>query len=297
MKPLTFALIGHPVAHSLSPTMHGAAYAALGLPHRYILLDCPTEQDVRAVVERLRSGELAGANVTLPWKRLALELADERAPAAAEVGAANVLSYRDGRIVANNTDVLALVAEWGPLLAGVAKPTVLVLGSGGAALAAAAAARRLGAELLVTARSFEAQSDAEAAQPSSKTAPFERFGAHCLPWTQSDSAAGALARRWGALSLIVQSTSAGMHGADAGDSVRDVVAWGALSDAAVAYEIVYNPAVTPFLQAATRRGLRCRGGLGMLAGQAVAAISEWLGTAPPLEVLERAAAARLSGAE
>ena len=79
-RPLTFVLLGHPVAHSVSPAIHGAAYRALGAPHRYEVRDCPTPEHVRAQVEAIRSGALAGANVTVPWKRLALELADRARP-------------------------------------------------------------------------------------------------------------------------------------------------------------------------------------------------------------------------
>jgi len=108
-----FVLIGHPVAHSLSPVIHRAAYQELELSHRYELVDCPDEAAVVKVVDALRSGEIAGANVTIPWKRLALKLADMVAPSVQRVGVANVLARgADGAIVAHNTDVPALVEEF-----------------------------------------------------------------------------------------------------------------------------------------------------------------------------------------
>src|SRR5690606_35758098 len=107
-----FLLVGHPVGHSVSPSIHAAAYKMLGHPDaRYSVLDCPTEADVRRVFERLRSGELAGANVTVPHKTLALSLADRVDDSARDVGAANVLACVQGEIVAYNTDAPALAEE------------------------------------------------------------------------------------------------------------------------------------------------------------------------------------------
>ncbi len=88
-----FVLVGHPVAHSLSPVIHRAAYSALGASHDYAVCDCATDEDVRAQLARLRRGEIAGANITLPHKRLALTLADHADELAAATGAANV--WRD----------------------------------------------------------------------------------------------------------------------------------------------------------------------------------------------------------
>ncbi|HEX7671554.1 MAG TPA: shikimate dehydrogenase, partial [Polyangiaceae bacterium] len=157
----TFILIGHPVGHSLSPAIHHAAYAELGLSnHRYVAVDCPDEPAVRTQFDALRSGSVAGANVTVPWKRLALSLADDVDSSARETGAANVLRpsvetpKASARIVAYNTDVPALAAE---LRRG--RPdarSALILGNGGAALAAVSACRALGiAQPVVTARKWQ----------------------------------------------------------------------------------------------------------------------------------------------
>src|SRR4051812_17819567 len=104
-ESLTFVLLGHPVGHSVSPAIHSAAYRALGVAHRYEVRDCPTPEHVRAQVELLRAGKLAGANVTVPWKRVAFELADRADPSARATGVANVLSRdANGLITASNTD-------------------------------------------------------------------------------------------------------------------------------------------------------------------------------------------------
>jgi shikimate dehydrogenase len=97
-----------------------------------------------------------------------------------------------------------------------------------------------------------------------------------------------------AADVIVQATSAGMHGADSGRAVADVIPWAKLPAGALAYDLVYNPPDTEFVRAARAHGLVASHGLGMLIGQAALAIEIWLGTAPPLEPLREAAEAALA---
>lgn len=284
-----FVLLGHPVGHSLSPVIHGAAYRELGLPHRYELYDVPDEASLAVAVDEVRSGAIRGANVTIPWKRQALALADHAEPSAADVGAANVLA-RDaaGRVVAHNTDVGALVAEIGALVD--APKTALVLGSGGATLAAVAALRRLGVrDLGVSARRFELGTP-EASWPLS--AELGRLGARLVPWPQPGS--NAFRDFASRSAVIVQATSAGMYGAAAGSEIADVVPWDELARGTVLYDLVYNPRETELVRRARSRGFHASDGLGMLIGQAALAFELWLGAAPPREPMWRAAEAELS---
>src|SRR5262245_683652 len=112
-----FAVVGDPIAHSKSPRMHAAAYRALGMAHTYEAIRASAD-GLPGVVARLRAGELAGRNGPVPHKVAVLALADEVAPSARAVGAANTL-VRDaaGRITAHNTDVPALADELRALLA------------------------------------------------------------------------------------------------------------------------------------------------------------------------------------
>ncbi len=280
---LRFALFGHPVAHSISPAIHLSAYRALGLTHRYELMDVEDESALARAVAAVRAGELAGANVTVPWKRSALALADRGDATAADVGAANTLVRADGvGVVAHNTDVMALVEELGRLVH--SPERVLVLGAGGAALAAVAAARALGATTIaVTARKWTPGLDA-ASQP--RAAEFVRLGAEPLPWSADEGPLAAFATR---SDVIVQATSAGMHGAGPGDDVARVIPWDRLAKTSVAYDLVYNPADTEFQRRARTAGLAAEGGLGMLVAQAARAFELWLGVAPPREPMALAA--------
>jgi shikimate dehydrogenase len=99
VKRLLFGIIGDPVAHSRSPAMHGAAYAALGLPHVYEPLQVRPE-DLPGAVQLVREGHFEGVNVTLPYKRRVLECVDVLDPTAETVGAANTLMRRSTSSVA-----------------------------------------------------------------------------------------------------------------------------------------------------------------------------------------------------
>lgn len=288
-----FALLGHPVAHSVSPAIHQAAYAALGASHRYELVDCPDADAVRRQVQRLARGELAGLNVTVPHKRLALELADRADESARQTGVANVLSRDEGgALVASNTDAAALADELSELSA--SREVACVIGAGGAAQAAVVACKAIGiGHILVSSRGFSASSPESSWEHA---ALFRGLGALPLAWPPScaSPAQSELLGELGRADVIVQATSAGMAGAGPGRAVSEWIPWAELPRRAVAYDVVYNPARTPFLEAAEASGLICRGGLGMLVRQAARAIEIWLGVLPPIAPLLAAAEAALA---
>ena len=289
---MKFALLGHPVAHSLSPVIHRAAYRDLDLPHEYDVVDCPDEAAVVKVVEALRSGEIAGANVTIPWKRLALKLADMVSPSVQRVGVANVLARgADGAIVAHNTDVPALAEEFQRLSGAVRR--VLVIGNGGSAPAVVAAAQDAGADrVALTARKF-VTTVPEAEWPHA--ADFVARGVSLLAWPESDARGKSRLREVIArIDLIVNCTSAGMTGLDDGQKLAEIVPWEHIPQSALAYDLIYNPALTPFLERAKSCGLGAENGLGMLVAQAALAIELWLSMSPSRSLLKAAAVAELA---
>jgi shikimate dehydrogenase len=264
VKPLRFAVLGDPIAHSKSPIMHAAAFRALGLPHTYEAIQVKAE-DMPRIVQGLREGAFDGLNVTVPHKALALALADDVSEDARSIGVANTLARVGGRIVAYNTDAPALALEV-TALTGPRRwesSRGLVLGSGGAARAAIAALRaHLGvAEVVVRARSPR-DLGAQPLEPS--------------PESEARTA------------VVIQATSAGMRGADAGEPIAAAVAWDALPDDAVALDVVYAPPETPFLAAAKKRNLRRDNGLGMLARQGALAFEIWTGLPAPLDAMRGA---------
>ena len=129
-------LIGYPLGHSLSPVLHQTALAEAGLSGKYELYPVPPlpegQQDLEAMLDRLRSGELHGLNVTIPHKQSVLPLVDDLSPSAAAMGAVNTLYMRSGQLIGDNTDAPGFWADLSHLPIQKAE-TALVLGAGGAA--------------------------------------------------------------------------------------------------------------------------------------------------------------------
>ncbi|MFO0669168.1 MAG: shikimate dehydrogenase [Polyangiaceae bacterium] len=269
-----FVLAGSPVAHSRSPAMHAAAFAALGLPHTYEARDVDAA-GLEGLVVALRERTIDGLNVTLPHKLRALSLADATEEVARAAGAANTL-YRDegGRVVATNTDVPALAAELADLGARVRGARALVIGGGGGARAAVLALGSLGARAVVV----------RARAPERAASLVSLLGAGVV------SVEALRAAPDDDFAVIVQATSAGMHGPNeaAGPDVAAAVDWSSVPDSTVAYDLVYAPVVTPFGARAEARGLTAASGLGMLARQGALAFERWLGVAAPLAAMRAA---------
>ncbi len=301
-RRLRFSLLGHPVRHSVSPAMCTAAFAALGLPHVYTAVDVPGAAGLARMVDDLRSGALGGCNVTVPYKRAVLDCADVRADSVEEAGAANVLTLTGGRVVAHNTDAEALARDSAAVLGDRPRGRAAIVGGGGAGLAALVACRRLGFQLVsMTSRSW---TNTETMFEASGAERARALGALTAPWPSPDAAAPtgklsqALRLQWSELvahaDCVIQATSAGMLGAAPGGDVVGTVPWDNLPDHALAYDVVYNPRVTPFLAAAAARGLTAVSGLGMLVHQAALSIALWTGQTPPLDLMRAAAEAALA---
>jgi len=281
---MKFGLLGDPVAHSKSPLMHASAYRALGMKHEYHAHQVKTA-DLGAWVDRVRTGEIAGLNVTVPHKEAVLELADSVDESARAVRAANTLANQNGQVIAFNTDVPALAAEVMALApeltrAEWAKSTGIVLGSGGTARSAVAALTmhlRV-RKLIVRARAFE--KDASCTQ-------FRNDVQDVLGETElvlAPLSERAEPEEPGVMA-IVQATSAGMVGKPGGEDVARAVSFASLSARAAALDVIYAPPKTPFMEAAQRAGIRTCNGLGMLARQGALAFEIWLGVPAPYNAM------------
>jgi shikimate dehydrogenase len=264
--------------------MHAAAFRALGLPHTYEAVRA-TAGELPAVVAALRDGRFDGLNVTVPHKRAVMALVDELDPGAA-FAVNTLVRTPEGRVVGHNTDAPALAAELRSIEPGLAElsermgdPCAIVLGSGGGACAAVAAlAHHIGITPIVVRAREAARRDALLAQmrPALKQDARSLRGEALAPGGERN------------VEVVVQATSAGMEGAEAGDAVAAAIDWAALPDEAVAYDLVYAPPETPFLRAARARGLRRANGLGMLARQGALALELWLGVEAPLKAMRAA---------
>jgi shikimate dehydrogenase len=139
-------LLGWPTSHSLSPPMHNAGFAALGLDWAYVPLPTPPEA-LREAVRGLVATGFAGANVTIPHKQAVLEHCDEVDPIAERAGSVNTLAFEDGRVLGSSTDGAAVTSQ---IDAG--RRRALVLGTGGAARAVIEALQTAGSEVAVASR-------------------------------------------------------------------------------------------------------------------------------------------------
>lgn len=282
--------------------MCAAAFEALGVPYYYTAIDLPSERDLLRALGDLRSGLISGANVTVPYKKLAFEHADKKDESAAEVGVANVLvTDNKRRLIAYNTDAEALTQELEVLLGERSRQRAVIVGGGGAGLAALSACKQLGFKVIcMTSRSWTTTE--KMYESPGATAARDR-GALTVLWPDQDTAptsksSQVLRLQWSELSsqadCIIQATSAGMAGASPGEDVSRVVPWDQVPRHAVAYDVVYNPIETVFLRDARARGLRAEGGLGMLVRQAWLSIRLWTGAEAPLRVMRAAAEQALS---
>jgi 3-dehydroquinate dehydratase/shikimate dehydrogenase len=269
-------LIGSPVAHSLSPHIHNAAFAARSLDAVFIPFET---RDARAFVRRMahpRTRELAwnlrGLSVTAPHKSVVIDELDFVEPSAREIGAVNTVLVADGELHGYNTDAAAALAPLDGLI-DLKGARVALVGAGGAARAALWSLREAGASTTVFAR------NAEGARVVA-----EKFSA------SSQSLEGA---RFRDFDLVINATPLGTRGAREHETVATVEQ---LRGARVAYDLVYNPAETLFLREARAAGCESVfGGLAMLVAQAVAQFELWTGVRAPVEVMRAAAELKLFG--
>ena len=256
------AVLGSPVAHSLSPVLHNAAYAALGLTDwSYGLHEC-REPELAVFVDGL-GPEWAGLSCTMPLKRVTLEVADEVDALAAAVGAANTLVLT-GRRTAYNTDVVGIGATLGDI-----SGRAVVLGAGGTSQAALAALREAGIED-VTVLVRDLGRTEELRDTAERLAVVPRIVA-----ALADPAA-ASAELEGA-DVVISTLPPG--GAD------PLVPPGA---GAVVLDVVYAPWPTPFAAAALAAGAGVRSGLEMLLHQAVAQVELMTGKPGPVAAMRTA---------
>lgn len=251
----------HPAAHTRSPAMHNAAYAALGLDAVFVAFDVAPAQ-LAAAVAGARALGIRQLAVSIPHKEAVMAHLDEVDATARRIGAVNTVTRRDGRLVGSNTDWLgvARALERETKLAG---RRAVVLGAGGTARAAVFALLERGARVTVLNRT-----------PARAEALVRELGA--------DRAGGLDTLAQLDWDVLVNTTSVGLR------SDESPVAAAALRSASVVLDAVYDPPDTRLLRDARARGARTVGGKWMLVEQAIEQIRLWTGEAAPAEVMAEA---------
>jgi shikimate-5-dehydrogenase len=272
-------VLGTPIAHSLSPVLHRAAYRALGLTGwSYEAIECD-ETRLPAVLGECGPG-WAGLSLTMPLKRAVLPLLDEIEPLAREVGAANTVVFSGGRRHGHNTDVpgmIAALAEAGvtPATAGASwQATVLILGGGATACSALAAARGLGAaQVTVAVR--------ERARAQDLLAAAARLGV-AVTLTGFDTPQDD------APEVVISTVPAG-----AADIYAKRIAHGDLVPRHL-LDVVYHPWPTALAVAAHKVGIPVAGGLDLLLHQAARQVTLMTGKPAPIDAMRSAVESALS---
>ncbi len=260
-------LLGHPLAHSLSPQIHEAALRATGLHGLYLPFDL-AGASVEPFLEAAEGVRLRGLNVTVPYKERTATLVDELDGDAESLDAVNTLVFREGWMKGHNTDVFGFRMSLRSLGLRVGERRALVVGAGGAAKAVVHVLLREGARVTVANRTPD--------RADRLADSFEE---------SVDVLAPAEVPRRGPWDLLVNATPVGTAGMDGGLPIPEET----IERVGFVYDLVYNPAETPLLAAAKARGIRGTNGLEMLLQQAAKSFELWTGASAPFEAMKRAA--------
>jgi shikimate dehydrogenase len=269
-------LIGWPIAHSLSPAMHNAAFAELGLEWTYVLMPVQSGH-IEPALKELLAKNFVGANITMPHKQAVMPHLDELSDAAHLIGAVNTIHIRADKFYGENTDAIGFLNALKEAGYDPKGMRVAVLGAGGAARAAVFSLLRAeAARITVFNRTVE-----RAAVLVADLA--KAFPARRLTFEPLNSE--TLTRLQGNVDLVVNATSVGMH---PNHAVCPWPATVAIPTEVIFYDVIYSPVQTLFLRRAQEAGQKIISGLGMLAHQGVAAFEMWTGQQAPLAVMRQA---------
>jgi shikimate dehydrogenase len=259
--------MGHPVAHSRSPMLHGYWLRTLGIDGSYEHADVPPEK-FEGFFRGLKHNGYAGGNITIPHKEAAFRLVDRRERAADAIGAVNTVWYEGDTLVGGNTDWYGIVASldeihphWD------AKPgKALVLGAGGSARASVFAFLERNFAVALVNRTRE-----RAEKLAAQFGP----GVSVHDWDE-------VSKLLGEADVLINNTSLGMAGKPPLE-----IDLSPLKKSAIVYDVVYVPLETALLKAANARGHRTVDGLSMLLYQAVTGFSHWFGVTPKVTAEQR----------
>jgi shikimate dehydrogenase len=265
-------VMGHPVAHSRSPMLHGYWLRTLGIDGAYEFQD-KTAEEFETFFPNLKRNGFVGGNITQPHKEAAFRLVDRRERAADKIGAVNTVWYEGDDLIGGNTDWLGIVEALDAIhpgwdaTPGQTQKKVVVLGAGGSARASLYA---------FTARKFSVSIVNRTLERAQKLAG--EFAPHATPYGYD-----ALPKLLAEADVLINNTSMGMAGKD---PMRLDIA--PLKKSAIVYDVVYVPLETTLLKAAKAKGHRTVDGLNMLLYQAVVGFTHWFGVKPAVTAEQRA---------
>ncbi len=269
-----FAVLGHPIGHTLSPAMHNAAIEALGWDAIYLAFDVKPER-LMTVLPAMRSMRFGGVNLTIPHKEVAFRGLEKLDDSAKLLGAVNTVEFSDAGMIGHNTDgfgfLRALEEAFTKATEG---DSVFVLGSGGAGRAVALTAAQAGARAVTL-------SDVDVERCQRVAAELREH----FPNVEARVAAGAAEQVAYAreADLVVQATPVGMKDGD-----ESILKPESFRQGQRAFDLIYHLPKTVFMKAAEAGGAKAVNGLGMLLHQGARAFHIWTGVTPPIPEMRRA---------
>jgi len=268
-----YGILGDPVAHSLSPVMHNAAFEKLGMDAVYLAF-IVSEDELEDAIRGAKSLGIAGLNVTIPLKEKALLFVDAE-EVAKKIGAINTIDFSSGTPVGYNTDGIGSVRVLKETVGKLKGKKVLIIGAGGAAKAIAFYLEVEGAKVTLANRTKE-----RAAQLAAKLSNADAIGL-----------GAEFKKQIKASDILINATSVGMHPHDDATLVTADM----MHPDLVVFDIVYNPVETRLLKEAKRAGVKkIVGGVKMLVYQGAASFKIWTKEEPPIKVMEKAVTDALS---
>lgn len=280
-------VIGNPISHSLSPVMHNAAIAKLGLDYAYVAFPV-TSPNLATALDGFAAIDLVGCNVTIPHKQAVIPFLAEITPLAQAVGAVNTIWKTDKGWQGTNTDVAGFIAPLEAMERDWGNTTAVILGNGGAARAVVAGCHQLGCgEIQVLGRDeaklkdFRDSWEGIELNINGQSAPrLVKLQTHL--W---DELAISIDRE---NLLLINSTPIGMYPQTEATPVGEELML-KLKSSAIVYDLIYTPRPTKFLALAQRvEGVMTIDGVEMLVRQGAVALELWLGKTAPVDIMRQA---------
>jgi shikimate dehydrogenase len=276
-----YAVLGHPVGHSLSPAMHNAAFQSLGMDAIYLAFDV-APSDLGTVLSAMKLLGFGGLNLTVPLKEEVLPYLSERDTYAQRLGAVNTVRFLpQGSLKGYNTDgagFLDGIRE--AFSASVKGLSVLLVGSGGAGRAVAITCAMEGAAKVAVSDIEPSRANRLVSEISSLTPS--------VPTEAVEATSKALARACASADLVVQATPVGLKPSDPSPLGTEAFRAGQL-----AYDLIYTAPQTAFMKAAAQAGAKTANGLGMLLRQGARAFSIWTDKQAPIDAMRQALTAEV----
>lgn len=280
MKKLV--LIGHPLGHSLSPVMHNAALRELGLDDQYRYELRPVyEHELENIVASIQNEELAGANVTIPYKSKIMRHLSDISEDARAIGSVNTLVRIDKEVRGYNTDVSGFIHSMADHSISLRGKRAIILGAGGAARAIAYALVKEGVtQLDLVNRTLHNSQKLVDDLSLKEYCDVNLWSMHSINLTSDNS------------DLLINCTPIGMTGHSIS---KTPVKADFLHRDMIVTDLVYNPRMTKLLQMAEREGCTIIDGIGMLVHQGAQALELWTNEKPPIETMKRSVIDVLGG--